>query len=78
MVTVPVRRRQAVYAHGRGMSLRKAYRLFQIARSGMGYESKLVERRQARPGHDSRARRSLPAFTVAAEYASFSRGSGTR
>jgi putative transposase len=44
MVTVPVRRRQAVYAHGRGMSLRKACRLFSIARSGLGYESKLAER----------------------------------
>lgn len=44
MVTVPVRRRQAVYAHGRGMSLRKACRLFDIARSGMGYTSKRAER----------------------------------
>ena len=44
MVTVPVRRRQVVYAHSRGLSYRKACRLFQIARSGMGYASKLAER----------------------------------
>lgn len=44
MVTVPVRRRQVVYAHGRGLSLRKACRLFQVARSGLGYASKLAVR----------------------------------
>jgi putative transposase len=40
MVTVPVRRRQVAYAHGRGLSLRKACRLFRVARSGLGYDSK--------------------------------------
>jgi putative transposase len=44
MVTVPVRRRQVVYAHSRGLSLRKACRLFRIARSGLGYASKLAVR----------------------------------
>jgi putative transposase len=40
MVTVPVRRRQVAYAHSRGLSLRKACRLFHVARSGLGYDSK--------------------------------------
>jgi putative transposase len=40
MVTVPVRRRQVAYAHSRGLSLRKACRLFRVARSGLGYDSK--------------------------------------
>jgi putative transposase len=44
MVTVPVRRRQVVYAHSRGLSLRKACHLFRIARSGLGYASKLAVR----------------------------------
>lgn len=44
MVTARVRRRQVVYAHGRGLSVRKACRLFSVARSGLDYTSKLKAR----------------------------------
>jgi putative transposase len=44
MVTACVRRRHVVYAHGRGLSVRKACRLFSVSRSSVGYESKLRSR----------------------------------
>jgi putative transposase len=44
MVTASVRRQQVGYARGHGVSLRRACHLLTVARSTMGYESKLVER----------------------------------
>ena len=39
MVSAAVRRRQAEYAHGRGLSWRTACRLMSVARSTLRYES---------------------------------------
>lgn len=42
MVSAPVRRRQVVYAQGRGLSVRRACALLSVARSTLGYQSKLA------------------------------------
>lgn len=44
MVNACVRRKQVAYVRRRGISLRRACALLQVARSSMGYESALVER----------------------------------
>jgi len=41
MVSAPVRRRQALYAHGRGLSKRCACALMQVPRSTLDYEKKM-------------------------------------
>ena len=44
MVGAPVRRRQVTYAHGRGVSIRRACALLSVARSTLRYESRLLRR----------------------------------
>ena len=44
MVSATVRRKQVAYARGRGISLRRAWALLSVARSTIGYESKLAKR----------------------------------
>jgi putative transposase len=44
MVSTAVRRQQVAYAVRRGVSCRRACKLVRVARSGLGYESKLIER----------------------------------
>ena len=44
MVSATVRRKQVTYARGRGISLRRACALLSVARSTIGYESKLAKR----------------------------------
>ena len=44
MVSATVRRKQVAYARGRGISLRRACALLSVARSTIGYESKLAKR----------------------------------
>lgn len=44
MVSAPVRRRQVPYATGRGLSQRRACALLSVARSGLSYCSRLVEK----------------------------------
>ncbi len=44
MVGAPVRRRQVAYLHQRGLSLRQACALMSVARSALGYRSRLIER----------------------------------
>jgi putative transposase len=44
MVGAPVRRTQVRYAHGRGVSIRRACALMSVARSTLRYESRLVKR----------------------------------
>ena len=39
-----VRRQQVAYAHGRGLSSRRACALLSVARSTLGYQSRLVAR----------------------------------
>lgn len=56
MVSAPVRRRQVAYVHDRGISVRRACALMSVARSSLGYESRL-------------ARRDAPAVTVMRELA---------
>ena len=41
MVSAPVRRKQAIYAHQRGLTKRRACALMQVARSTWGYELQL-------------------------------------
>jgi putative transposase len=41
-VSAPARRRQVAYAAGRGVSVRRACALFQVARSTLGYCSRLI------------------------------------
>jgi hypothetical protein len=40
LVSVPVRRRQVVYGRGRGLSARRACKLFKVARSALSYRSR--------------------------------------
>ena len=42
MVSVQARRRQVEYARGRGLSVRRAFALLSVARSMLGYESRLA------------------------------------
>ena len=44
MVGARVRRQQVAYAHGRGLSSRRACALLSVARSTLGYQSRLVAR----------------------------------
>ena len=44
VVSVPARRRQVTYAMGRGVSQRRACRLLSVARSALGYQSRLASR----------------------------------
>lgn len=44
MVGAPVRRRQVAYIHERGVSIRRACALMSVARSTLGYQSRLVQR----------------------------------
>lgn len=44
MVTAGVRRQQVGFARGKGVSLRRACHLLSVARSALGYESKLAAR----------------------------------
>ena len=44
MVSAPVRRQQVEYVHRRGLSLRRACALLSVARSALGYESRLAKR----------------------------------
>ena len=44
MVSVPARRRQVAYATKRGLSQRRACTLLSVARSALGYESRLAKR----------------------------------
>ena len=44
MVSAPVRRRQVAFLHHRGLSVRRACALMRVARSALGYESRLAER----------------------------------
>jgi putative transposase len=44
MVSAPVRRRQVEYVHRRGLSIRRACALLSVARSTLGYESRLAKR----------------------------------
>lgn len=44
MVSVPARRQQVAYATKRGISVRRACRLLSVARSSLGYVSRLEER----------------------------------
>jgi putative transposase len=44
MVSACVRRRQVAYVNERGVSIRRACALLSVARSTLGYESRLVER----------------------------------
>jgi putative transposase len=44
MVGAPARRKQVAYVRRRGVSLRRACALLQVARSTIGYESALVRR----------------------------------
>jgi putative transposase len=44
MVSVPARRRQVAYARSRGVSCRRACGLVSVARSSLGYESKMDEK----------------------------------
>jgi putative transposase len=44
MVSAPARRCQVRYAHGRGVSIRRACALMSVARSTLHYESRLVKR----------------------------------
>ena len=57
MVGARVRRQQVAYAHGRGLSSRRACALLSVARSTLGYQSRLV----ARDGPALRAMRDLSA-----------------
>lgn len=43
-MSVPARRHQVAYATGRGLSQRRACTLLSVARSGLGYESRLARR----------------------------------
>ena len=44
MVSAPVRRRQVAYIHARGLSIRRACALMSVARSTLGYQSRLAVR----------------------------------
>jgi putative transposase len=44
MVSAPARRRQVAYVSQRGLSIRRACALLSVARSTLGYESRLIER----------------------------------
>lgn len=44
MVSVPARRRQVAYAQSRGVSCRRACGLTKVARSALGYESKMEKK----------------------------------
>ncbi len=44
MVSVPDRRRQVSYAQSRGISIRRACRLMQVARSAVHYQSRMTDR----------------------------------
>jgi hypothetical protein len=44
MVSTAVRRQQVTYAVRRGLSCRRACKLVRVARSGLGYESRLQKR----------------------------------
>lgn len=44
MVSAPVRRQQVAYAQQRGISVRRACALLSVARSALGYRSRLAER----------------------------------
>jgi putative transposase len=44
MVSTALRRQQVAYAVRRGLSCRRACKLVRVARSGLSYESKLIER----------------------------------
>jgi putative transposase len=44
MVSAPVRRQQVAYVRGRGVSVRRACALLSVARSTLGYESRLAKR----------------------------------
>jgi transposase InsO family protein len=44
MVSAPVRRCQVAFAEQRGLSVRRACALLSVARSAMGYESRLAQR----------------------------------
>lgn len=44
MVGARVRRQQVAYAHGRGLSSRRACALLSVARSTLGYQSRLIAR----------------------------------
>jgi len=44
MVGARVRRQQVAYAEGRGLSRRRACTLLSVARSTIGYESRLIAR----------------------------------
>ncbi len=44
MVSASVRRNQVAYVRGRGLSVRRACALLQVARSTLGYESRLAKR----------------------------------
>ena len=45
VVSVPARRHQVGYAMGRGVSQRRACRLLSVARSALGYESRVASKR---------------------------------
>ena len=42
MVSAPVRRQQVAYARARGLSCRRACALLRVARSTLGYQSKMA------------------------------------
>jgi len=44
VVSVPARRQQVAYAQGRGLSSRRACALLAVARSTLGYQSRLIVR----------------------------------
>ena len=44
MVSAPVRRQQVEYVHRRGLSLRRACALLSVARSTLGYQSRVAQR----------------------------------
>ena len=44
MVSAPLRRAQVAYVHARGVSIRRACALMSVARSALGYQSRLAQR----------------------------------
>ena len=64
MVGARVRRQQVAYARSRGLSGRRACALLSVARSAVGYVSRLQQRDAPAVHGDARARRPVPAVRL--------------
>ena len=72
MVGAPARRCQVRYAHGRGVSIRRACALMSVARSTLRYESRLVKRDAPAVGVMRELAAQYPATVIGASRSSWS------